>query len=561
MIEALFVAVAVLVGGLIYLFVENLKWKTKFLEAQDALENQPKGRIEAKKESPKKESKAEPKAESKADTKADTKTQKELSELKDEVKSLKTKLHDLKSENKDLKEAVENQAKPVVGNDALFDLRQELAAAKAEVSALKAAPKAASKPAPEPKVEVVEAPQDKPAAKVASANTVDADELKALRKKYEGELESQKRELLATISDLKAKLRNTSENMEKQRRRADNNDRAFKITQRQLDAVQERTELLEGELKRHGIVSEEDVAQAALRAAAIAEAEEASERARERAERREAEAAEKAAAAEAAAEKAAAEAAEKAAAEAAEKAAAEAAEKAAAEAAEKAAAEAAEKAAAEAAEKAAAEAAEKAAAEAAEKAAAEAAEKAAAEAAEKAAAEAAEKAAAEAAEKAAAEAAEKAAAEAAEKAAAEAAEKAAAEAAEKAAAEAAAAADATIKHAPVPANVVETAPSDVPDSDDEGGRTEVLSVSAFAAGLPVDDSEPLVATAGPDLDAEPPTTKTAVFGGSAFQNMIDNLPSEADEQDGSKKTAFGMPALSPPEDSDGSVDDAWSDLE
>ena len=72
------------------------------------------------------------------------------------------------------------------------------------------------------------------------------------------------------------------------------------------------------------------------------------------------------------------------------------------------------------------------------------------------------------------------------------------QAAEKAAAEAAAAADATIKHAPVPADVVETAADSAPDAEDEGGKTEVLSVSAFAAGLPMDDAEPLTGLGEPE---------------------------------------------------------------
>ncbi len=545
-------AIVVLAIGLAYVINDNLKWKNIYLKAQYALDAKPQSRSESKKSEPAKANKTESSQPSKADKKADAKLTKALSETKDEVKALKTQVYELKNENKDLKGEVEDLAKPAVGNDALFELRQELAEAKAQVAALGQKPARAAAPTPAPVADKVVA--DAPVERAPrEARVADADEIKELRKRYEAEIREVRNEANAAVNDLKSKMRATSQNTEKQRRRADNNDRAFKITQLQLDAVQERTVLLEGELRRHGIISEEDVAQAALRAAAIAEGEEAARQADARAEARELAAAAKAEKAEAAAE-----ADQNDAVEAEAKAAAEKAESEAKAAAEKAAAEKAESEVKAAAEKAESEAK---AAEKAESEAKAAAEKAAAEKAESEAKAAAEKAAAEKAESEAKAAAEKAESEA--KVAAEKAESEAKAAAEKIAAEAKAAAEhaatETIKHAPVPADVVDSASKVSDDDGDDGGKTEMMSVSAFA--IP-EVSESDTKADEPTDDSTPSVSKTEVFSGSSLNDLIKDLPDEDGSQDPAKRTAFGMrPAAASDDKGDASVDDAWSDLE
>ncbi|GEM_PF-5023046 len=170
-----------------------------------------------------------------------TEDSKKLSEVKDSLKKLKGQLHSAKDEIKSLKEDAKKRKKTSrntnakKNSDVIFSLREEVGELKSalENAKLKTKTKAREK-----------APVEK---------TIETEGLDDASKKIVDEIEAQHREKLKKVNDKhrklekesKSKLRKASSNVDKQRRRADNNDRAYKITQRQVDVLQERIAFLE----------------------------------------------------------------------------------------------------------------------------------------------------------------------------------------------------------------------------------------------------------------------------------------------------------------------------
>jgi hypothetical protein len=129
---------------------------------------------------------------------------------------------------------------------------------------------------------------------------------------------------------------------------------------------------------------------------------------------------------------------------------------------------------------------------------------------------------------------------------------------------------ATLKHAPVPVDVAENlvGTPNVVDDEDEAGKTEVLSAKAF--GFPVMTEE--MAAVAPVPEPEPVVQAPArPFGriASMLSKMSANAE-PAEESDPAKRTAFGMPAITPAPETEAapapakeseSVDNFWADLE
>jgi HAMP domain-containing protein len=181
---------------------------------------------------------------------------KALEEAQDEVKELKKQVYDLKQELKDARSAEKKARESQSGVDqtTLLEAREELSAAKSEMLKWKA--KAETLEAQGKKVKAVEPTEDAPVAPVKVTYQIDEDELDRLRAENE-KLRSGKESTRSMVderrrieAEFKKKLSNAARQTDQERRRADNNDKAYKVTQRQLDAARERLEFLEAELKR-----------------------------------------------------------------------------------------------------------------------------------------------------------------------------------------------------------------------------------------------------------------------------------------------------------------------
>ena len=245
--------------AVVWLFSETNKWRTHYIESERALEEA----RASKKLAPAKTQVPSPAAVEQREGP----TKKELDEARDEIKDLKKSLYDIKSENKTLRQDIEQakEARPVADSDALFALRQELGQAKAELAEWKE--RASSKPrtrvesTPEP----TRAPEPvrKEVEKAGPAPTASAEEIRKLEEGHQAELRALRDEMRALEAELTDRLKKTSRNVNKQRQRADNNDRAYKITQRQLDAAQERIDYLEGQLKKSTFIAQSSAGAAA----------------------------------------------------------------------------------------------------------------------------------------------------------------------------------------------------------------------------------------------------------------------------------------------------------
>ncbi len=257
----LIVLLAVAIIGIIFLLTDTLKWKRLYLEA----EARPAAKSESKPE-PKqlKQEKTAPKKPEKSNEKSDkvdkaekSKQEKELQEAREEIKKLKSKLHELKGEVKDLKVAEAEAPQPIVNSEGLFELREELAKAKAEAVEWKA--KAEAKPAKEARKEekpvVVEAPRDSAPAVASAASPQNDEALKRLQTQLEN-LKKDHYKVQDELKNLKDRAKKGGRNSDKERRRADDNDRAYRITKSQLDVTLDRVSYLEGKLAAAGIAVE-----------------------------------------------------------------------------------------------------------------------------------------------------------------------------------------------------------------------------------------------------------------------------------------------------------------
>ena len=237
-VAALFLAVA------IWFFLENGKLHKRIVAIDGELKEAQSAKLvdSSKKESKKDKKASKPAADTRA-AEMNAELERELDEARDEIKDLKKQVYDLKKSSKQLKKQVkdaEDEATPVVpNNDVVFELHEQIAELKTdnarledELKAAKRAKRAASAEVERPKPEPKKSKDDDSAQPAAAAADTSG-------------LEREIDELRDEIKDLNRRLKSTAANVDKQRRRADNNDKAYKITQRQYDAAQERIALLE----------------------------------------------------------------------------------------------------------------------------------------------------------------------------------------------------------------------------------------------------------------------------------------------------------------------------
>lgn len=200
-------------------------------EKLDAMGSKPVKTSPKKKSSPKTQT-ATPKA----------KDNKKLNELKETVKKTKNQLHSAKAEIKTLKENAKSTKKSTTNNsakkdaDLIFNLREEVGELKSALENAKTqvSQKKKEKPVQVERVVETEGMDDSAKAIVNELETAHRTKIKSLNDKHK-----------KTEKETRQKMRAASSNVDKQRRRADNNDRAYKITQRQVDALQERISFLE----------------------------------------------------------------------------------------------------------------------------------------------------------------------------------------------------------------------------------------------------------------------------------------------------------------------------
>jgi len=124
------------------------------------------------------------------------------------------------------------------------ELEKEARSGKKTSKKAEATEEAAEEPKPKkkPKKEAVEAPAGE-----------SADELRAHYEERLAELRSEKDDL---ESDLRRKLNNSLIATDRERRRADNNDKAYLVTQRELDAARERLGLIEERIRKAAFAAE-----------------------------------------------------------------------------------------------------------------------------------------------------------------------------------------------------------------------------------------------------------------------------------------------------------------
>lgn len=193
---------------------------------------------------------------------------KELSSSKDELKNLKQKNYDLAQQLDETREELETATRTAgtLSQDVLFDLRQELAEAKANLANKKSGPKKESPALAQGDSAAQEAPVDfkktmisTPVSSAPRDVAADADasqtselraELEELKSSTDEQLRAAKKDLQRSERETQKKLKKAGRTADQQRRRADNNDKAYKITQRQLDVARERIEYLEGLVKK-----------------------------------------------------------------------------------------------------------------------------------------------------------------------------------------------------------------------------------------------------------------------------------------------------------------------
>lgn len=191
--------------------------------------------------------------------------QTDLKKLRQDHKQLREKNHNMSAELQDLraKDKASREKKKETESEsnaqqALVDLRFELAEAKQDVEQWKQRAQdletqldEAPSPAPEPEP-VEEASTDE--APIALGDVMENEavqaKLQSIEKQNRNKVDRLKKDHAEAEKDLRGKLKRTSLNAERQRRRADNNDRAYTITQRELDAARERIQYLEEQLHK-----------------------------------------------------------------------------------------------------------------------------------------------------------------------------------------------------------------------------------------------------------------------------------------------------------------------
>ncbi|MEO1269310.1 MAG: hypothetical protein AAFX99_14495 [Myxococcota bacterium] len=246
-------------------------------------------------------------------------TKKKGDDSKKEIKTYKRQVHDLKEEVKALRKQVDERPgdaseTPVASGD-LLQIREELMEAKTEAANLRSQLEQVEKERDTLKadtggehVAASTPPAEGQEVDTAALKTSHQRELKDTIASFEekiaklksGEksaIRQVKDELLAEIKDLRSKVRRTQNDAEQQRRRADNNDKAYKITRLQLESALEKLALVDPDTHAPGGFYDPQI-EAILKEEAQKKAK-AEQQAREAAEREAEEKAQQAAAAEA----------------------------------------------------------------------------------------------------------------------------------------------------------------------------------------------------------------------------------------------------------------------
>lgn len=191
-----------------------------------------------------------------------TQSKADLKQLRKDHKQLKKKNHDASTELQSLrsKDKAQRDTKRQASTQdsgaqaALVDLRMELGDVRQELETWKARAKSKPEPAPQPVVAHVPEPKPEPIVHTEIPEGADVDDLKVkikeLEAAYEKKLHHSKREADGQARDLREKSKRTSLTAERERRRADNNDKAYTITQRELDASRARVRMLEDQLHK-----------------------------------------------------------------------------------------------------------------------------------------------------------------------------------------------------------------------------------------------------------------------------------------------------------------------
>ena len=189
-----------------------------------------------------------------------------------EIKNYKRQVHDLKEEVKALRKQLDDspaeEATSVVGSQDLMQIREELMEAKTEAANLKGALKAAEEERDKLKADAVIGSKVEEAApnkeiNVAALRASHKQELEETVSSYEeklAQLKSDSRsnvkqvkdELLTEVKDLRTRVRRLQNDVDQHRRRADNNDKAYKITRLQLESALEKLALVDPETHAPG---------------------------------------------------------------------------------------------------------------------------------------------------------------------------------------------------------------------------------------------------------------------------------------------------------------------
>lgn len=191
---------------------------------------------------------------------AEEELKQQLQEVRAKLEKQRQKTHDISRERdalrKKSKSRQEGAASGALDQVALVDLRMELSEAKAqveqykvEVSALQKAQK--SRPAkPAPVEEPAEPVEVAKPVELPEPKADDTEDIKALRDEYKQKVREAEDKGRQEAGELREKLKRSGRESDNQRRRADNNDKAYRITQRELDAAREHVTLLNEQLKR-----------------------------------------------------------------------------------------------------------------------------------------------------------------------------------------------------------------------------------------------------------------------------------------------------------------------
>jgi myosin heavy subunit len=291
-------SVIVLLAGLIafilgiYLAMQSSAERDAFKEERKKLEEEREALQKQAAQAPKKVEKVEPKkvepkkaaekVEKPEPKKSDEPSANEIDlkrqvdKLRGDNDELRKKQHDMTQDLKELRareKEMRDRRPELQSAGGAVDLRIELGEVKAELEQWKQ--RALESESHSSRVEVVSTPTPEPEAHEPITGDEAGEQIASLRAEIERlkraldtetnnlrrsadeaysvsqkQLQHAQREHREADDELRKKLKATARDVDRQRRRADNNDKAYKITQRELDAARDRVRLLEEALQR-----------------------------------------------------------------------------------------------------------------------------------------------------------------------------------------------------------------------------------------------------------------------------------------------------------------------